>query len=111
MTITVDQLTQPVNLVWRQGDSQPQTFRLLSGPGQPWDLTNVYVKSSARSTLGQTTDLTVGVDDPTGGVLTIHPPLAGLEPDVYDYDVQFNDGQRTATWIHGRIQVKPEVTR
>ena len=111
MTITVNTRTEPVNLVWYQGDTTNQTFRFLTAPDQPWDLTHVYVRATARSTLGQTTELAVQIDNPTDGTVTIHPPQAGLTPDVYDYDVQFNDGQRTASYVHGRIQVHRDVTQ
>jgi hypothetical protein len=110
VTVTVDATTQPVNLTWYGGDTQNQTFRFLTGPDQPWDLSNVYTKATARSTTGQTFELTVGVD-PANGLVTIHPPLAGLVPDVYDYDIQMNDGQRTASYIHGRIRVQRDVTQ
>jgi len=110
MTITVNATTTPVNLVWYQGDTQNQTFRFLTAPDQPWDLTNVYIRSTVRSTIGQTTELTVSTD-PTEGLVTIHPPLAGLVPDVYDYDIQFNDGQRTASYVHGRIRLLRDVTQ
>jgi len=110
MSITVDTTTAPVNLVWYEGDSQPQTFRFLTAPDEPWDLSNVFVKAEARSTLGVVTPLTVQLDNPTNGEVTIHAPLQGLDPDIYDYDVQFNDGQRTATYVHGRIQVRKDVT-
>jgi len=111
VTITVDQLTEPVNLVWRQGDTQPQAFRLLNGPDIPYDFTGQTVRATARSTLAQLIDLQVGVDDPTTGVVTISPPTGGLEPDLYDYDVEFDDGAQCATWIHGRIHVKPEISQ
>ena len=110
MTINVNQTTEPVNLTWYQGDSSVQTFRFLTAPDTPWDLSHVFVRSTARSTLGTSVELTVHIDDPTTGLVSIYPPLAGLVPDLYDYDVQFNDGQRTATWIHGRIQVRKDVT-
>lgn len=110
MTITVDTLTQPVNLVWYQGDSQNQSFRFLTAPDTPWDLSNVYIRATARSNLGETTELAVGTD-PSNGLVTIHPPLAGLEPDVYAYDIQFNDGQRTASYVRGRIKVRRDVTQ
>jgi len=110
MSITVDTTTQPVNLVWLEGDTQAQTFRFLNGPDTPWDLSSVFISAEARSTLGVTTALTVQVDDPASGELTIHAPLQGLDPDVYDYDIQFNDGHRTATYIRGRLQVRKDVT-
>jgi hypothetical protein len=110
MPITVDSTTEPVNLIWTCGDSQAQTFRLLTDPDTPWDLTGVTVNAQARSTLGAVTALPVQIDDPTTGVLAVHSPPNGLDPDVYDYDVQFGDGQQVATWIHGRIQVRKDVT-
>lgn len=110
MAVTVDTTTEPVNLVWYEGDTQAQTFRFLTAPGQPWDITTVFIRCQARSTLGQTIELPVQVDNPTDGLVAIHPPLAGLTPDLYDYDIQFNDGQRTATYVRGRIQVRKDVT-
>src|SRR3954469_19359518 len=110
MTVTVNQTTEPVNLVWTNGDTAAQTFRFLTAPDQPMDLSRVYVGAQARGTLGQLLPLTVQIPDPTDGTLTIHPPLGGLAPDVYDYDIQFNDGATIATWIHGRIQVRRDIT-
>jgi hypothetical protein len=110
MTITVDQQPEPVNLVTYQGDTWSQTFRFLKAPDEPWDLSNVFVKATARSTLGQLTQLNVGVDE-AAGTVTIGYPLAGLDPDLYDYDIQFNDGTKTVTYIHGRLRVKGDVTR
>jgi hypothetical protein len=110
MSITVDSTTEPVNLIWYCGDNQSQTFRFLTAQDEPWDLTGVFVRSQARSTLGKVTDLTVGIDDPTTGVVSLHPPLGGLDPDLYDYDIQFNDGHATASWVHGRLQIRKDVT-
>jgi len=110
MTVTVDQTTEPVNLIWTAGDTQNQTFRFLTDPNTPMDLTGVTVTSKARSTLGVTTALIVQIADPTDGTVTIHSP-ANLDPDVYDYDIQFQDAISTQTWVHGRLQVRKDITR
>jgi len=109
MTVTVDQTTEPVNLIWTQGDNETQTFRFLTAPDTPMDLTDTTITCRARSTLGAVVDMQVGVADPTTGVITIHPPPEGLEPDVYDYDIQFADLIGTQTWVHGRIQIRKDV--
>jgi hypothetical protein len=111
MTVTVDKTTEPVNLIWTAGDTQNQTFRFLTAPDQPVDLTGITISSTARSTLGTTTKLIVQVTDPTNGTVTIHPPTDGLDPDVYDYDIQFADATVTQTWVHGRLQVRKDITR
>jgi hypothetical protein len=109
--MNVDTATEPINLTWYHGDSQGQSFRLLDAPDIPRDLTGVTVTSEVRSTLGARTALTVTVTDPTTGVVTISPPLIGLAPDVYEYDVQFDDAGAINTWIHGRIRVRTDITQ
>jgi hypothetical protein len=111
MTVTVNQTTEPVNLVWTNGDSNAQTFRFLTGNGnQAMDLTGITINAYAQGTLGNVVELQVQTPDPEDGTVTIHPPAQGLEPDVYDYDIQFHDGQTVNTWIHGRIQVRRDIT-
>ena len=110
MTLTVDTTTEPVNLIWNQGDTQGQTFRFLADTDTPYDLTEFAIQATARNTLGQIQKLTVWIPTPTDGVLTIQPPASGLEPDVYDYDIQFTSDQGVATWIHGRIRVRRDVS-
>jgi hypothetical protein len=110
MTVTVDLTTEPVNLIWTAGDTQNQTFRFLTDPDTPMDLTGVIVTSKARSTLGAMITLTVQVSNPTDGTVTIHPPPGGLTPDVYDYDIQFADDLGVQTWVHGRLQVRKDTT-
>jgi hypothetical protein len=111
VTVTVDQTTEPVNLIWTSGDTQSQTFRFLTKQNHPYDLTGITITSNARSTLGATIKLIVQTDDPTDGTVTIHPPSAGLNPDLYDYDIQFADTTVTQTWVHGRLQVRKDITR
>jgi hypothetical protein len=110
MTLTVDTTTEPVNLRWYAGDSSVQTFRCVDAIGQPVDLASYTITSKARSTLGETTPLTVYVPDPAAGVLSLHAPAKGLDRDLYDYDVQFATGDTVSSWIHGRIQVLGDVT-
>lgn len=108
MSVTVDTTTEPVHLVWTTGDTSGQTFRCLDGD-QPWDLTNIGLRSSARNSLKQTIALTVAVTDPLTGEFTL---TGQLDPDTYDYDVQFDHGNSAvATYIHGRIQVRQDVTQ
>jgi len=111
MTVTVDQTTEPVNLIWTSGDTQSQTFRFLTKPNHPYDLTGIAITSKARSTLGVSVGLVVQTTDPTDGTVTIHPPSNGLDPDVYDYDIQFDDTDTVQTWVHGRLQVRKDITR
>jgi hypothetical protein len=111
VTLTVDTTTEPVNLRWYAGDSSVQTFRCTDAIGQPVDLTAYTITSKARSTLGETIPLIVNVPTPADGTLVLHAPPGGLDPDVYDYDVQFAAAETVSSWIHGRIQVVEDVTR
>jgi hypothetical protein len=95
--------------VWH-GDHWTQEFRFSDGTN-PIDLTGLLFTSQARSTLGQLNELVVSVPIPSNGTIYLQPPAAGtLEPDLYDYDIQVDDGGTVKTWIRGRIQVSQDVT-
>lgn len=105
MTIAVDATTEPVNLTWTCGDNVGQLFRLLVAADEGFDLRGILIRAEARGTLGNAEALTVSLPDPEAGYMALHDP--GLEPDVYDYDVQFTPG---ATWIRGRLRIRKDVT-
>jgi len=106
---TVDQTPATINLVFTRGDNWAQTFRFLTGT-TPFDLTGYTITAAARSTLGELVDLVVTVTDPADGEMQLAPPAAGLEPDLYRYDVQADFSGSVQTWITGYLRVEEDVT-
>ncbi len=108
LTATGTGLPVTANLIAYHGDSWSQTFRLLQGD-QPVDLNGIGVSSRCKGSDGQTYDMLLWIDDPTGGVFHIAIP-AEAGPDLYSYDIEMVDAGAVTTWITGRLQIRPDVT-
>jgi hypothetical protein len=99
-----------INLGAYHGDSWAQTFRLLTAPDTPVDLTGATVQSWVINGDGTSTPLQVTVG-PDPGTITLELPVAGLPVAAYRYDVEVTDAlAAVTTWIRGSLTVQQDVT-
>jgi hypothetical protein len=109
-----DAVALPVeaNVSVYHNDSWSLVFLLLDDAGTTHDLTDAIAACSVSDSSGDVTALTVDDGtDPTMGQVSVAAPEAGLDPGVYVYDLEVDDGDGTAlTWVRGQLVVTADVT-
>lgn len=100
-----------------KGDTLFFNLVLRGDKGTPLDLTGWTAKAQIKkvndSSPGETPNLIVNIDGPTGTVnigLTDTDSAALSQSTVYKYDVQLSDGTNTRTFIGGTIRVTEDIS-
>lgn len=102
------------DLSFVRGDAWTHTVRFVDGEGDPLDVSGFTFAAQVRRrwSSGLVAEFTVTVD-PSGDFVTLRvdPPDSEVEPGVYRWDLERQQGGSPLTLLAGKLTVVGDITR